>query len=311
MAMDQIHRGAGATMRPHLDSPDVAEALKHGDISKIIKALPAGVTRAEIEEYLKQRFVVLDQGLFQNVQIKADFASVPPPHSVKNILPMDSANALTEDETQYFRGMLGIGKAAVVGQGKAVEDPDAVPQTDVEKAQEDVAQFSNELLSTIRDRMQDRDEFNDQLEKQIFNVQLNMELLNKRHELKEELRRIIDLMKRGAIQPEFVLVALTKVQVSEQGLIASQMGRRMMNINEEQKTIAESIQGINVGDPGQVGEFEMKKLELQQSSMSMNMIMQNMQRAVQQVDTALSVGKSMLEEYTRTKGELIRAVRIP
>ncbi|MBI2343198.1 MAG: hypothetical protein HYV02_02495 [Deltaproteobacteria bacterium] len=314
MAIDHIHRGPDATMRPHLNDPQIVEALKFGDIHKILQALPSGISKADLEEYLKQEWVVFDQGLLQNLQIKADAGSMPPPDLVKHVLPIDDAHTLMPEEHHLLTEFFGVGQAAVMASGASAKGADlpeggapVAPPTDADLAQQDAEQFGQSLLETIGDRMEERDEFLHHIENEIFNTQLTNELLAKRDEIRREFRRIIDLMRRGLVQPEFVLVALTKVQVMESGVLVSTEGRKLMHLSEEQSRIAESIQSL---DPSSVGDFEMKKQQMAEQSLSMNMIMQNIQRAAQNMDTALSRGKSMLEEYNRTKLEVIRRVAV-
>lgn len=299
MAVDQIHRGLDSTIRPRLDHPEVAEAIKHGDIHKILQALPSGVTRADIEDYLKQRGVVFQQGLLQNVQIKADEASLPPPDFVKNVLPIDDANALTDDDRDLLADYFG-------GSSKAAVSAKAAPEaTDADKADAESQAFGQGLLETVEERTKHREEFLFELEQAAFNLQLTNELQSKRDELREELRRIFRLVKERKIAPEFAIVALTKTQVMEAGLIMTVQGKQLMNVNDQQRRVAESIQGL---DAGNVGDFEMKKHEMSSLGMDMQRIMQNIQTAMQKVSTADGTGKSMLDDYMRTRADLLRNV---
>lgn len=295
MVIDQIHRGLDSTIRPRLDHPEVAEAIKHGDIRKILQALPAGITRADIEDYLKQRCLVLEQGLLQNVQIKADEASLPAPDLAKHLLPIDEANALTDEDrallADYFGGS---GKAATAARGA---------QEDASEAVAEAQAFGQELIGTIDERIKQRDEFLFELEQAAFHLHLSQEMQSRQQELREELQRILHLVKEKKIAPEFALVALTKISVMESGLIMATQGKLLMNASDEQTRIAQSIQAL---DASNVGAFEMKKLELSQTTTSMGEIQQVIQMAMQKVQTAEGVCNSMLGDYFRTQMDLRR-----
>ena len=98
---------------------------------------------------------------------------------------------------------------------------------------------------------------------------------------------------------------MAKAQISEQGFIFSQLGRKMMSLNSEQSAIAKSIGAI---DPSNVGEFEVRKQKMGEMGISINQIMQQMQRSTQNIESVMSSSKSMLEEYNRTKLDIIRKV---
>ncbi len=301
MAVDQIHRGIDATIRPRLDHPQVAEALKHGDIHKILQALPSGVTRADIEDYLKQRCAVFQQGLVQNVQIKADESSMPPPNPAKHILPMDEANTLTEHDRELMADFFAVGKAAI--SARAADD--IAPGADAEHAQQQTQAFGQNLVETIDERVKAREEFLFKLEQAAFNVHLTQELQSRQHEIREELRRIFTLVKQRKIKPEFAVVALTKAHVMESGLIGTICGMQLKNVSEQQSRVAQSIQGV---DATQIKDYEMKKVEMQNLGLEMGSIQQNITMAYQRVQTLEGQGKSMLDEYARTRADLTRNV---
>ncbi|MBI4367019.1 MAG: hypothetical protein HY543_09395, partial [Deltaproteobacteria bacterium] len=110
MAIDGIKRDLGADVKPRLVHPDVLEALRKGNIQEILQALPAGVTKQDVEEYLKQQWMALDQGLLQNTQIKADAGAIPPV-TMEEMLPMAAEYQLTEEDRALLQQGLGIGKA--------------------------------------------------------------------------------------------------------------------------------------------------------------------------------------------------------
>ncbi|GEM_PF-4478324 len=298
MAVDQIRRGMSGDIRTQLDHPEIAQALQQGDIAEIMRALPSGVTRADIEEYLKHRFLLLDQALFQNTQIKADAASIPPPDWKRDLPPVNAAHRLDDADGRLLFSMLKHGRAA-----KNL-DPEVDPNV---QAQQDVEKMGNETLQMVGDHAQQYDDFANYIQDQVFTTQLRLQMESKRSELREEFQKIVAAMRAGQIQPEFVLLALAKVQSSEQGVLFSQLGQRVMHVSQEQSDVAKSISAV---DASNAGAFEMKKLQIGQMSNDMNQMMSMMQRTAQGIDSILSTAKSQIEEYNRTKGELIRRIAV-
>ncbi len=318
MAVDHIHSHFEPDTRAYLDHPQVVEALRNGDIRAIMQALPAGVTRADVEEYLKQRFTMLDQAVWQNTVIKSGAAEVGPPDLQNHFATTSSDRALTDTDHATLQQMFGMGRAARAADAPPSDNGGApgatpddssnmapVPPSASEQAQQNLQNFSQQALDDISSELDKIDPFLKTMEDQIFDMQLLTALKDKRDELRRELRRIFSLARKGLIQPELVLVAMAKAQISEQGFIFSQLGRKMMSLNSEQSAIAKSIGAI---DPSNVGEFEVRKQKMGEMGISINQIMQQMQRSTQNIESVMSSSKSMLEEYNRTKLDIIRKV---
>lgn len=292
MAVDQIRRPQ-IDLQTHLQDPRVEEALRHGDIHKVIEALPSGVTTRDIEDFLKQRFVVLDQALLQNVQIKADAGSLPPPDPVADFLPIQSENTLSEEDQELLARMLGGARAAEIAPEQAAA------------AGEDIQAYGDELIGMVASHQQERDEFLTHIENAIFDAQLTQDLRAKRDELREELRRIFAMVKAGTIAPEFAIIALAKVQAAERGFLFTILGKQLMHVNQEQSKIAQSFYGEQ-----ELGGLEVKKHEIAEKSQSMQQILSTMQKLTQDIDGLISTAKSQVEEYNRTKMELIRRASV-
>lgn len=302
-------------MGGHLDHPQVVEALKSGNINEILKALPVGVTREDIEEYLKQRALVLDQVILQNTLIKADDATIPAPTPAMIAAPQAGA-LLGEEDRQLLRALLGTGRGAESMSGKADsalpeeggttgDGGDATGQGASNQALDDVLGYGDDLLNKVDVNAKEYEDFIKKMEDQIFNLQLGQQLQSRREELRQDLQRIIALMKEGLVEPEFVLIALCKVRSSEQGLLFTQTGQRLMRVNEEQGAIAREIAGTK-----DYGTIELARQKMAEKGISMQQLSGTMQRIAQNIDSLLGTTKGMLDEYNRTKMELIRRVAV-
>lgn len=301
--VDNIRRGIDADVRQYLEraqnDPQLRDAMARGDVQQIMRALPAGVTRDDILEFLKYRSVELEQTVIQQwTQIKAGDATIPPPDAGLQLLPIDAQSALDSDDQQVVKKLLFGGKGAkTLGGGKAA--PTAATPEDAAAAEAALQAGGQHLLDEVRGQLGDDEAFLSNIEEQIFNVQLGMELEQKQHEAKEQFQRIVAMMRAGLVDPEFVLLALAKAQISERGVLYTQLGRRVMRINEQQTKIAGEI-----GLKTDLGAMEQAKQELQGKTMDMNQMMSLMQKVTQDIDSIMGTTKSMLEEYNRTKLEI-------
>lgn len=306
MAVEGIKRGIESEIRPRLDNPEVLDALRRGNIDDVLKALPAGVTRQDIEEYLKYRWSVLDHGLLQNVQIKADAASVPA-ITKEDLLPFAPEHQFTTEDRALLQQGLGMGKAAaittsasggngagVLGKGKATGGASGgVP--------------AEQLTGMVESHLKEFDEFMNQIQNKIFEVQLSQQLEAKHQELKQELARIIAMMREGTLDPEYVLIALAKVQISERGLLFTQYGQRMMHANEEQSRIAKEI---GLMGPEQFGGMEVKRHEIAKETMEIGQFASMLQKISQDIESIFAFAKGASEEIIKTKMELARKAEV-
>lgn len=317
MSVDQIQR-RNIDLSAHLNNPQVEDALRHGDIKKIMLALPAGVTRKDIEEYLKQRFVLLDQSIMQNTAIKSDFGAMPPPDLIENMIPVNKANAFSEEDALLLRELIGAdpttnkksmsgAKAASIEGFRAAEgDGDVIdPESEAAEALADLTQYGEDLMDMVTQHQEERDQFMIDLDNQIFNTQLNIDLQKKSAELRKELQRIMSLIKSGKIAPEFAIIALAKIQQSDRGFKFALLGKQMMHVNQEQARVAESLYGEKTP-----AGFESAKLEINELSMSMSQITGSMQQLTQEIDSIISTSKSMLDIINTTKLELGRHLSV-
>lgn len=289
MAVESIRRGLEGEIKPRLDHPEVLDALRKGNIQDVVKALPSGVTKEDVEEYLKHQWAILDQGLLQNVQIKADEAGVPPV-TMANMLPMTPDNTLTAEDRQLLQQGLGVHKAAKVSKVAATGGIGADQLTDMVTAH--MTEF-NEFMNGIHDK--------------ILEVQLTQELASKKAELQQELQKIIAMMREGKIDPEYVLIALAKVQISERGLLFTQYGRRIMHANDEMSRISKDIAAAGA-DPTKWGMMEVAKQKMGEKAQSMQQFTSLMQKISQDIESIFSFAKGASESIINTKKEIVRHI---
>lgn len=295
MSVDRLHRGPHSDIRARIEAaadPKLQEALRKGDVNEIRAALPAGITLREIEEYLRFQSVDLEYGIVKNHLIKADEGSIPAPSYEKDFLPMDSQHALDAGDLQ----MIGMSKMAMSSAGKGADtDSEGSSAADI------FYQMGEEQIAMTEAELAEYTEFEKKIEDHLFDVQLNNQLIAKRDELRNELRRIINLMKQGIVQPEFVLIAMAKAQIGERGMMFTQTGKRIMRINEEMSALAQEI-----GKKDDLGGIEVTKEKMRTKATDMQMLVGNMQKLTQGINSIFDQTKSSLDVISNTKLEIIR-----
>lgn len=307
MAVDHIRRPGIDTMRAHLGDPQVVEALIKGNVQDVLKVLPAGVTREDIEEYLKSRHIALDQAIIQNVQIKADDGAVPAPTSAmfpafdKGATLSDADRAaitLALSYSQHNGGSKALrGKAAAAvafAQGRADTDG---------QAQTDVAHFGEQLIDNVESHTEEYEDFTKNLENQIFYIQCDQQLKAKREELQQELEKIMALCRANAIDPAFVVIALARVKSSEYGLVFSQKGQELMRMQKESNAIAASI-----GQTQDYGKTQVASNKMREVSTNMQQVTGTMNSLAQQISSLVENAKGMIDSYEKSKADLISKV---
>lgn len=300
---NNIRRGVDPDVRHYLEraqaDPLLRDVLARGDVQQILRSLPAGVTPADIEEFLKARAVQLEQAVLQQwTQLKSDDGSIPPPDRSMHILPMDSDNAVGPEDHRVLSLLTG-GKGGMVGKAAPTADSGADQGT----AEGDVNAFGQHLVDTVNQQIEGDEEFLSELGEAIFNTQLGLEMEAKHHEVEEAFKRIVSLMRAGLVDPEFVLLAMAKAQIGERGTLYTQLGQRVMRVNQQQSAIAKEL-----GLKSDMGDIEVTRHKLSEKTLGMNQLVSLMQKVTQDIDSIMGSTKSMLEEFNRTKMDIRRNI---
>lgn len=310
--IDGIKRGVESEIKPRLDQhPEVLDALRKGNVHDVLKALPSGVTKADVEEYLRHRWAVLDQGLFQNSQIKSDEFSVPPV-TMEDIPAMAAENALTAEEQNLLKQGLGGFKAAKVSRsmkgGKFADDAGAETKGPAPVSGAATGGVGEEQLGAmIESDLAELDSFMIDIQNKIFEAQLTQELESRRAELKKKLQEIMALFRAGLILPEFVLIALAKVQISERGLLVTQYGQRTMHTSQEQSRIAKDIDKLG-SDPTKWGKLEVMRQQMGEKTLHLQQFAQMMQKISQDIESIFAFAKGAGESIRETKRGMQRNI---
>ena len=309
MAVEGVRRGLEGDIRPRLDHPDVLDALRKGNINDVLKALPSGITKADIEEYLKHQWLMLDQALLQNVQIKADEGTIPPV-TMEGMSSMSADHAFTAEDRALLQQGLGMVKAASVG-ATPVGGNDVGTGLGSGKASQEWAATggvgAGNLTGLVEEHLTEFNNFMIDIQNKIFETQITQELEAKKSELQKELQRIIALMRAGQLDPEYVLIALARVQISERGLLFTQNGRRMMHASDEQKRIAQEISAYAT-DVSKLGQMEVGRQEMGEKTMQMQQTTSLMQKLTQDVESIFAFAKGASESIINTKREITRHI---
>ncbi|MBN2250700.1 MAG: hypothetical protein JW724_01320, partial [Candidatus Altiarchaeota archaeon] len=137
-------------------------------------------------------------------------------------------NAFTKEEsTLLLEGLMGTSKTAVVKSTEGSEEVEAKPLS------------LTELEEMAQGTLDEWEGFMGDLWSQVLDAQMLKDYEARMGEIKQEVQRIITLAKEGKIGPEFVLIALAKVNVTKNGVLFSWLSKKAFGINEQMSRAAE------------------------------------------------------------------------
>lgn len=290
MPIEQVGKkiGEGEVKLP-LDNPAIVSALQKGNVQDVYKILSEyGLTIGDYKEFLEQRHVEW-LSMLQEDPFTSQEGQVAPPDFEQDFLPQDPANYMSDSDAEYagqslMKAMSPPPKAAVGGKasGKAGGVPDTAGiNADIEEWN----QFNEGVLGP-----------------KIFEMQFMQQLQSKSAELENELQKVLAMAKSGEADPTVVIVALAKVTAEKNGLIYSHLGEKVLKRNAEINTINESLRGGNV-DPA---TLTAASTDMRNVSQNLQFIIGDMQKVVQNTESALQTAKSMLDLTNQSRLEIIR-----
>lgn len=290
MAVEGIHSQINreAPQRPTLDQPEVAEALRHGNIYDILRA--PGVNRRDIEEYLAGQSRLFQNQILQNYEIYAVEASIAPPDLETHFAAQMTDMNLDSGDRQLF-------KQGIVYRASEHGEPEGPGR--------DVAGIGEKAI-------QEWDAFFSELQSKVIDAQMYRELASKSSDLKREVERILALVMSGQVDPEYVIIAATKANMMPNGVFFTGSAKKIMMMNDDMNKISKEIYKIDpVQDPNRyMKESQMAQSKTRSASTNLQMEMMNLQKFAQNIGTTLEWASNavrMMQEMRRTTTQAIAA----
>lgn len=271
-----------------LNTPQAADALKRGNIDEILKV--TGISKRDWEDYLKAQSVSLNRDIVQDYQIYSDFGTIPAPQWTDGFSPESGIGKLSTQDHAAFTESIGrlTGKAIIAG-GK--------PSTSG-KAQQPPASLTGQIESYLKET--------DDVILNVTDKALEMQLEAEYSKQSDKIRREFLELLANANDPETILLALTQYKMREAGAIAARAGRDIQRINQQQMRATDAMQKMDTNDPKFFAQSQKAQQNVSSLSMTMQQKMNLMQTAVQNVDSALNFGHSVLGEYSKNKDSILR-----
>jgi hypothetical protein len=286
------------------EKQQIIDQLRHGNIHEIF-ARQTKFKISDFTDFFSNQWRNFRSQIIQDAEIKAseagfhtpDLSDFPVHHQGTNVTPEEGelfSQAMGEFLTSGTGGGAGAGKWKAQGVAGEGEVPEAG------------AMMPDELVSMTQGTIGEWDQFLDDTWGTIFDAQLTQEMQRKMGEIKSEVQRIIALAKEGKIGVEFVLIALAKVNATKNGVLMSGLGKKMYHINENMNRMSEELYQMSAsGDPNYYAQVQMTQSETRDGSFQLNLLVQDMQKVMQDVAGTMEFVHSTLGELNRSRREII------
>lgn len=274
---------------------ELAEALRMGNIYEIKAKLPANVTVRDFENFMSDQWRAWKSQIVQDYQVYESEASVAEPR-IADFAVHGEGVALGEGEGgEFMKGMMmSLGK----GTYKATKAEGA--------GEGEMPGSYAELSGMAEGTLAEWESFTQDMWTQIFDTQFVQDYQKKMGEVQQEAQRIIALAKSGQVDPEYVLIALAKVNVTKNGLLMTWLGKKAFMTNDTMNRVANDLQGISPSDPRYYGELQSAQAKTRDGGFQMQMLLQDMQKVMQDVAGVLEQVSGFIGDINRTRREIIQ-----
>lgn len=316
--VEKTHAAPDLGVSPHLDDPILLKRLNEQNINKILAEIDGDYTKQDILDHLKfKRDQLFD--LLQNYQTVSDTAEPTRPR-VEAIPKFDETRTLSDNDLEAFQNMLklaltetgerrSVPKAGIASMNiKAGVDDELTPEELEAQARASLTYEGTE--AAVETTVYGVDTFLDIVEPEIFASQLQMEMEEKTAELEQEIQRILAMVRSGKIDATFLLIALAKVTAAKNGLLFTQMGRRITRLNLESSKIMKDLYASDPNtDPKYAAKLQMTSQQQKEIGQRQQFIMQDMQAASSNIEKAVAFGKNSIDDIFKNRLQIINAIR--
>lgn len=299
-------------IRSYLDKmeSEMINSLRHGNIYEVFAKSKFKIS--DFQDFFSNQWKAYKGEVIQDEDIKAMYASFAEPN-INQFAVHNKGMSMSQEHKQMFsEGMqkslehavaTGKFKSMAVKKVKEAKDAEQPGNEDPNKPM-DIA----ELQDMTRGTLGEWDEFLGDVWMQIMDAQMMSDYQTRMAEIKGEVDRLIALAKQGAIGPEFVLIALAKVNCMKNGVLITWLGKKAFHINDSINNVANDLHKVDPGSSGYYGEMQMAQEKTRDGSFQLNLVMQDMQKAMQDIASTLENVQSIIGEINRTRREIVSRV---
>jgi ribosomal protein L17 len=282
-------------MRVEDDVRKVIEDLRHGNIHEVLAKTK--IAKGEIHKFFSDQWRQWQSQIIQNYETYASQSSIQEPMEAE-FNSSNPDNAFTEAESaMLLEGLLGASKASVTksaGKSEGLAEGDEAPPL-----------TAAELEQMAEATLDEWEGFMGELWSQVLDAQMVKDYEARMSEIKQEVERLITLAKEGKIGPEFVLIALAKVNLTKNGVLFAWLGKKAFGINEQMSRAAEELQGMSPTDPSYFGSLQRVQASTREGGFQLNILTGDMQKVMQDVSSTLESVHGMMSVINQTRREMI------
>lgn len=270
------------------DNPEIIEALKHGNIHEVIRKLPSNVSMREIEDYLASQSKTFQGSIVQGDEIFTHtLLPEPKPEDFKHIASVGTYT-MTPQERQDFNQ--SFDRHFSRGHGGAKASTIAA----IESA-------PNDIFSTAQGALDDWGSFYSKFSDQMFQTQMVTQQKKVHEEMKDKINEIISKVKQGLIEPEYIMLAITKSYMSENGIAFVMQGKKMMTINEEMNQISKDLYKKGGTSMDTMKETELAQAKLRDLGSNMQQLQFGIQQSAQNISSQFEQASSLMKQMDQAR----------
>lgn len=267
---------------------EMVEALRQGNIYEVIKKLPSGVSIRDFEDYMSQQWRTFRSQIVQDYKIYEGEAAIPEPKMQDFAVHDEGSSWTSEEGHEFLKGMMAsLGKAA---EGEGAE------------------MMAGDIGTIAEGTLNEWESFMSDVWGQIFDAQMMADYQKRMGEVQKEVQRIISLAKSGQVDPEFVLIALAKVNVTKNGCLMTWLGRKAFMTNETMNRVANDLRMTPSSDPAYFGRLQDAQAKTRDGGFQLQMLVADMQKVMQDVAGVLEQVHGFMGEINRTRREIITKI---
>lgn len=304
MAVDGVrtHIDREIPPRPIFENAELLDALKYGNLHEVLRKLPDGVSLKDVEEYLAKQSRAYQSQIAQQEEIYKQEAAIPEPDL--QIFPVHQTGlGLTSEDHELFSEALGARyggggvKSMSVGAG-AHGSPEREGKLDPQ------------MVKITEETLKEWDVLFKDFEKRMFQDKMMADVQNKMSQTENEVKRLVEMAKRGEIDPEWVLIAAAKVNMTKNGTLFVWKGKEAMKINEEMTRITRELtnSGLDPSSLEYLKKSQMAQSETRGMQTNLQFVMQDLQQIGNNLATTLEWVHSAMTKMDQSRAEIRRKV---
>jgi len=254
----------------------------------------AKVPKAELHKFFADSWRQWQSQIIQNYQTISGEADVQPVQMTDMNTHSEGNELGGRGEKMLFDGFFGAKAAKVAKAAEGGEE--AAPLSE------------QELQGMAQGTLDEWENFMGDLWSQVLDQQMIREYQSRMSEIQSQVRKLISMAKAGIIGPEYVLIALAKVNVTKNGVLFGWLSKKAFTINEQMTRASEDLRGMSASDPGYFASLQDVQAKTREGGFQLNMVTNDMQKVMQNVSSTLETVHGIMGEINRTRREIITKI---